>query len=77
MVLTQPIEVECGYGKVGKFPYHYGSHATVYGGNRDPQRNTFPYHYGSHATPLTQTGGGKTHMFPYHYGSHATAFITK
>jgi len=32
------------------FPYHYGSHATVYARNACFDIAKFPYHYGSHAT---------------------------
>ncbi len=54
------------------FPYHYGSHATIFDSVSFDASGTFPYHYGSHATQFVHNAFKSRIMFPYHYGSHAT-----
>ena len=51
MVLTQlEVEYEDLATLLDKFPYHYGSYATLIKAAVDSETKTFPYHYGSHAT---------------------------
>jgi len=73
MVLTQQ-EFEAEKLKIlVRFPYHYGSHATIVKAGTIVGGNT-----SFHTTMvLTQPGPrfqcrGRCNLFPYHYGSHAT-----
>ena len=51
MVLTQPITHTDIIISYLKFPYHYGSYATIYEPeDEDVEAAMFPYHYGSYAT---------------------------
>ena len=50
MVLTQRASKLSEKRSKQKFPYHYGSYATMTKDERFEELLTFPYHYGSYAT---------------------------
>ena len=55
MVLTQHFIAGLNYTIPLRFPYHYGSYATMPQNLPIPSYPSFPYHYGSYATYSSET----------------------